>query len=286
MSENIHEYKEHLSQVYSRAAPSYDQVGPRFFSYFGRRLVEWAGLYKGASVLDVGCGRGAILLPAAERVGQSGRIVGVDLSAAMAGEVAKEVEHRGLGNTTVHVMDAEAMAFPDAVFDFLFSGFVLFLLPNLDRALCEALRVLRPGGKFLASVFGDKLDERWDSLRELTRAYRGKLNPIPQAKTTKLYTLVQLEDALSNAGFVDVKLVAEEKEFHFENEEEWCMTEWSHGGRVSMERMDSSVLEEYKRQALAVVGQLKSSGGIPIRFEMLLAKARARPARRVNRVPL
>jgi hypothetical protein len=130
-----------------------------------------------------------------------------------------------------------------------------------------------PEGEFLVSVFGKKLDERWDDLRQLTRAYRSKLIPTPHAKTTKLYTPGQLKGALSNAGFADVELVAREKEFHFESEEEWWMTEWSHGGRVSMERMDLSVLEEYKRKALGVVGQLKSTDGIPIRFEMLLAKA-------------
>jgi 2-polyprenyl-3-methyl-5-hydroxy-6-metoxy-1,4-benzoquinol methylase len=69
-------YKEYVSQTFNRLALNYDHLGPRFFSHFGNRLVELAGVYNGASVLDVGCGRGAIPLPAAERVGVSGEVKG------------------------------------------------------------------------------------------------------------------------------------------------------------------------------------------------------------------
>ena len=61
--------KQAVRDAFALAAPSYDRVGPAFFQTFGRRLVELADIRPGMSVLDVGCGAGAALLPAAEAAG-------------------------------------------------------------------------------------------------------------------------------------------------------------------------------------------------------------------------
>src|SRR6266545_7311439 len=67
--------------VFERAAPILGRVGPTLFSHYGRRLVQVAGLQPRGRVLDVAAGAGAVLLPAAERVGPDGHVVGVDLAA-------------------------------------------------------------------------------------------------------------------------------------------------------------------------------------------------------------
>jgi O-methyltransferase/aklanonic acid methyltransferase len=53
--------------------------GPDYWEYFGLRLVEHAGIYVGARVLDVGCGCGSSVFPTAEKVGPSGRVTGIDI---------------------------------------------------------------------------------------------------------------------------------------------------------------------------------------------------------------
>ena len=58
-----------LAGVFNRAAAIYGQVGPGYFGYFGKLLVEQAVLAPGMHVLDVGTGRGAVLFPAAQAVG-------------------------------------------------------------------------------------------------------------------------------------------------------------------------------------------------------------------------
>ena len=65
-----------LAGVFDRAAPTYDRVGDAYHDYFGERLVDRAGVAEGDAVLDVACGRGAALLPAAKRVGAGGRAAG------------------------------------------------------------------------------------------------------------------------------------------------------------------------------------------------------------------
>jgi SAM-dependent methyltransferase len=72
-----------MAALYSRVAPTYVEQGVPRFAYAGRRLVELAGVGPGDSVLDVATGRGAALFPAAERVGHTGRVVGIDLAEGM-----------------------------------------------------------------------------------------------------------------------------------------------------------------------------------------------------------
>lgn len=72
-----------VAGVFDRAAPTYDAVAGAYHDYFGSRLVALAGLRADDAVLDVGRGRGAVLLPAATKVGPSGRVSGIDLSPEM-----------------------------------------------------------------------------------------------------------------------------------------------------------------------------------------------------------
>src|SRR5215471_4031514 len=105
--------------VFSRAAPTYDRIGPQVFAHFGERLVEWTRPAPNAAVLDVATGRGAVLLPAARHVGPGGRVVGIDMSAMMVSEI--ETDICSLCKETRHFeirqMDAEHLNFPDASFD-------------------------------------------------------------------------------------------------------------------------------------------------------------------------
>ncbi len=98
---DIVESKQELADFFGRAAPTYGDVGPRFFSRFGRRLVEVARLPAGARVLDVATGMGAVLIPAAEAVGPQGQVVGIDLSPSMVEETRREIEKRALSNVSV-----------------------------------------------------------------------------------------------------------------------------------------------------------------------------------------
>ncbi len=134
-----------LADVFGRAAPTYDTVLP-FFEVFGRRLVQLVAPPPGSRVLDVACGRGASLLPAAEAVGAEGEVVGIDLAPEMVSHLRVEIERRGLANARALVGDAHNLDFDDSSFDVVMCGFTLMLFPEPTNAVRELLRVLRPGG--------------------------------------------------------------------------------------------------------------------------------------------
>jgi len=274
MDRNNLDYKEWITGVFDRGAPTYDRVGPRIWSHFGNRLIDLAGLHDGASVLDVGCGRGAILFPAAEKVGPTGRVIGIDQSEGMVRETTAEVERLGLPNAKVHLVDVEeGISFPDEHFDFVFCGYVLYFFDDLVQALSECVRVLKPEGAFLASTWGREFDKRWDGFRRIARSYRDRLRPGPESNTRGLRDPAEIEEVLSSAGLVNIEVKAEKQEFYFQDEDEWWAFEWSHGNQSLWERMEPSALEQFREEEYEWIRQLKGDRGIPMWMQMLLTKA-------------
>jgi len=68
-----------MTEVWSRIAGAADRSGPDYWEYFGARLVEHAAISPGAAGLDVGCGSGSSLFPAAEKAGHRGHVIGIDI---------------------------------------------------------------------------------------------------------------------------------------------------------------------------------------------------------------
>lgn len=109
-------------------------------------------------VLDIGCGTGEL----AERIASeaAAEVVAADLSPRMV-DLARE---RGLD---ARIADVEQLAFADGEFDCVVAGWLLYHVPDRDRAIRELARVLRPGGRLVASTMAaDNLCEVWEWMNE------------------------------------------------------------------------------------------------------------------------
>jgi ubiquinone/menaquinone biosynthesis C-methylase UbiE len=252
--------------VFSRAALTYDTYGPRFFSLFGRELVERAHITPGTKVLDVATGRGAVLFPAAEKIGTSGYVTGIDIAGAMVAHTNSEIAYRKLPNVRVAEMDAEYLGdFESDAFDIVLCGFGLFFFPNLPAALQEFFRVLKPGGWLGATSWG-AIDPKWSWISEvgLRPHPRSADQTCANARPAGMHdgTWWQtLQAQLEGIGFVNHRREYEERELAFADANDWWQSEWSHGGRAHLEKMTPEQLEDAKNRAFDHLAQMEAMHG-------------------------
>ncbi|MBO0794566.1 MAG: methyltransferase domain-containing protein, partial [Ktedonobacteraceae bacterium] len=260
--------KQQIAAGFSRAAATYDQAGPPLFTYFGQRLVELARLPEHAHVLDVAAGRGAVLFPAAEQVGAGGSVVGIDLAENMVETTQEEIQRRQLAQASMYVMDAEHLTFPSASFDVVCCGFGLFFFPHLEHALRECARVLKPGGSIAISTWGTT-DERWLWYGDLLKTAPLNWEAAPWFTYQTLNNADALRAALASAGFTQLAIVEEQREFVYASEEEWWAAQWSHGMRHLLETLLPSDLARFQSDAFHRLQAIKQPDGFPLLCRVL-----------------
>lgn len=168
-----------------------------------RRLaLEAVDAQPGERILDVGCGPGYYVAELADRVGPDGAVVGIDLSKEMLAVAGGRCA--GLPNAEFRQADATALPVDDEDFDRVLSVQMLEYVPDVDAALAEIRRVLRPGGRaVLWDVDQDTLSvqarDRARSERVLRAWYERSAHPaLPRTLAARLRA----------AGFDEVRMEA------------------------------------------------------------------------------
>ena len=135
-------------------------VDPVDFGRWTLERIPWRGDER---VLDAGCGPGELLAAMAREGTGWGALVGFDFSAGM---IAQARAQRGDLPVHLFVGDAQSVPLPDASFDVVMARHMLYHVPDIDRALAEAARLLRPGGRILVTTNGARTMEEYAATRQ------------------------------------------------------------------------------------------------------------------------
>jgi len=240
-------------------------------------LLSAAEIRDGDRVLDVATGTGVAAQLALERVGESGFVVGSDISLAMLNEACARLPS---ARFLPVVSDAQSLVFPDATFDAVICQLGLMFFPNPARGLAEFRRVLRPGGR--AAVCVISLASRapmWGILAETLSDH------IPEhTKTLHLsFSLAdgaQLEALFRVAGFSNARVTRELRRGVIPSfDEYWTAIE---SGTGSLPQAYLALPESSQRAVRAEVRErllrFESGGRLELSVEMLIASGCARLA--------
>ncbi len=113
--------------------------------------IAFSSVRQGQTVLDLGCGAGLDLLLAAQKVGDTGKVIGVDMTNEMLIKAQKKIEDSGYNNITLKKGKIEDLAIESNSIDWVISNCVINLSPEKDKVFTEIFRVLKPGGEISIS---------------------------------------------------------------------------------------------------------------------------------------
>ncbi len=162
--------------------------------------VALASLREGEVVLDLGSGAGFDCFLAANQVGKTGRVIGVDMTPEMIERARKNAQQGDYENVEFRLGELENLPVADRSVDAVISNCVINLVPDKGRVFRETFRVLKPGGRLMVSDIV-LLRELPDSIKASAAAYVGC---IAGASRKEKYLR-----AIQAAGFEEVMVVEE-----------------------------------------------------------------------------
>jgi len=158
---------------------------------------EYAGIRKGDTLIDLGSGAGNDCFVARSLTGESGKVIGVDMTDAMVERARLNAAKLGYNNVEFHLGDIENLPLDNNLADVVISNCVLNLVPDKIKAFSEIYRVLKPGGHVSVSdvVLRGELPGK---IREAAEMYAGCVSGAVQ--------LVDYLRIMENSGFKNIRI--------------------------------------------------------------------------------
>jgi ubiquinone/menaquinone biosynthesis C-methylase UbiE len=237
MDDPLRQAKAKAAATYDAAADHFDDEPLAFWERIGRHTVEHLALVTGAKVLDVGCGTGASVLPAAEAVGPNGSVIGVDLSARLLDRARSKAKARGITNVDFRLGDMTSLGYSDGYFDAVVSVFSIFFVPDMEGLVRELWRMVRPGGKLAVTTWGPRIFEpaysRWQTAikRERPDLYSA-FNPWDRITDPE-----SVRRLLQDGGAANIEVAAEDGNQMLRSAEDWWIIALGSGLRWAIEQM-------------------------------------------------
>jgi ubiquinone/menaquinone biosynthesis C-methylase UbiE len=201
-----------FQEFYDAGAEGYGVIFARVPEHFRTTLLRQARVSTGRTMLDVATGTGIVAEAAAQIVGHSGSVIGVDVSRGMLAVAERRLAP--LRNVTIKVMDAQALDLPDASVDTITCSLALMLFPDPAQALGEMHRVLRPNGYVSTSVLTTPAQSLTANIQDVI----GRYCPERAAAAAQYFSLGDsnlLCQLLATVGFEKIEVFPESKKFPF-----------------------------------------------------------------------
>jgi SAM-dependent methyltransferase len=276
--------KTQIADGFAAAADGYDGDGIEFFAPAGAWLAETAQIPAEAWVLDVGCGKGAVSLPAARAAGPRGHVTGIDLAIPMLAHARERARAAGLANVTFEEGDAEDPGtypgWPDGSFDVVLAGNVIQFLPRPAHAVRHWLQLLTRGGT-VGIGWTAALEPRWVPVLAAVDAYvpDGVPGFAAYMRRPPFYDIGAVGEMLASAGYQQVATVTRDITVTYEDPGQWWAVNQAQGPwALSWRHIPPGRLAQARRDALALLEPMREADGSLSRTLTVAATTGRKPA--------
>lgn len=257
---------------WDRAVVAYEQGWRTQLEPAQSLMLDMVDPQPGERVLDVACGTGLVSFRAAEAVGAAGAVVGTDISERMVETARGIAAEHDVDNASFERADAEQMPFADATFDAAVCGLGLMYVPDPTKALSEMRRLLRPGGRAAAAVWGARQNCGWAEIFPITDARVA-------SEVCPLFFHLGTRDVLARtfaaAGFTDIRSGRLRTTLHYASAAD-ALNAAFRGGPVTLaySRFDDATRRAVHAEYLASIGAYRAGDGYRIPGEFVVVAAR------------
>ena len=256
---------------WDRAVNTYEQSWAEQLRPAQERLLATAALQNGERVIDIACGTGLVTFPAACAVGADGHVLATDISQRMVERVEHDARARGITHVTTRRLGAEQLdEVPDQAFDAALCALGLMYVPDVAAALGQMHRVLRPGGRAVAAVWGARARCGWAEIFPIVeRRVQSEVCPL----FFQLGTGPALPLGFEAAGFVEVRSDRLATVLRYATADEAADAAFA-GGPVAMaySRFDEATRIDARAEYVASIEPYRVATGYDIPGEFVIAR--------------
>jgi SAM-dependent methyltransferase len=255
---------EEIVTGFAEVADGYDAQGTEFSQTVGLWLSDQAGVNGGAYVLDLGCGKGAVTIPAACAAGPDGWAIGIDAAEPMLEHARKRADDAGLTNVTFRRGYAGSPGrFGPVRFDVILAGLLIQFLPRPAHAVWKWISLMDLDG-VLGFTWLAAQDQRWQPVIAAVDAFVPKGKPGYAAFMWRppFTTIRSVEDMLASAGYRSVRTVTRTVEVTYQTPEQWwvacqSLEQWA----VSWRYIPKDQLRSARAEAFRALKPIRASDG-------------------------
>ena len=234
-------------------------------------LLESAAIQRGEKVLDIACGTGLVSFRAAEQVGSNGYVLATDISDRMIELATRTSETKSITNIQFTRMDAEQLTIADESFDVVICALGLMYVPDPLLAMNEMKRILKPGGRAVAAVWGERDHCGWAEIFEIVdRRVSSEVCPM----FFQLGTGNRLELYFKKAGFEQVHSERISTSLDYLSDDEACGAAFE-GGPVALayNKFTAEVKLQARSEYIQSINPFKKDAGFAVPGEFVVTSA-------------
>jgi ubiquinone/menaquinone biosynthesis C-methylase UbiE len=199
------EYKQKVITFFN-ARTTYDQEG-KDHPQEAEQLLSLVPIEKGQTILDIATGTALIAIDAAQKVGATGNIIGVDFSPIMLHQAREKIITLGLNNVELIESDAELIEFTQSSFDAIFCCSAIVFIPDISAMLSKCFNWLKSGGYLAFTTPGETAYMSSLQMKLCQELFNIKLPHILEP----LNTPDKCHHLLHKSGFRDIQIKVETK---------------------------------------------------------------------------
>jgi SAM-dependent methyltransferase len=199
----LNDYKQEVADFYDRRSQTYDDN--ESLIQICHRLLEYAQVEVGQTILDIGTGTGHLAIALSQIIGDKGRVIGIDISPRMLEQARIKADKLGFKNIELQLADAEALDYPINKFDHILCANTFPWLEDKAATLHLWYQFLKPGGRISIHTPADTAYIGAVVLRQVLAQHGISLEA-----SNRLGSIEQCRNLFANAGFEAIEIETEQ----------------------------------------------------------------------------